>query len=413
MIRFKKDDGSNYPERKEITFDELAEYKKGPFGSALKKEIFVPKSQGTVKVYEQQNAIGHDWKLERYFITKDYFEKMKSFEIHAGDIIVSCAGTIGEMYILPENAEKGVINQALMRVRENKEIVNQNYFMMIFDQMLSNEGKKLSNGSALKNIPPFADLKKQKVLLPCLEEQQKIADFLSSVDDVITASEQEVAALEEQKKGVMQKIFSQEVRFKDDNGNDYPEWEENILENITSRCIVGLATSVTPYYRESGVPILRNLNIKENYLDDSDLLFLDKDYASQQENKMIHTGDVITVHTGYIGISCLVPEKYNNCLTFTTLVTTVKEDILYNKYLVQFLNSSIGIKRIMGLTTTGGRNNLNTKDFIMLSVPCPCLEEQKKIADFLSDMDTAIDIAKQELEQWKELKKGLLQQLFE
>lgn len=128
---------------------------------------------------------------------------------------------------------------------------------------------------------------------------------------------------------------------------------------------------------------------------------------------MIHTGDVITVHTGYIGISCIVPEKYNNCLTFTTLVTTVKEEVLYNKYLVQFLNSSDGMKRIMELTTTGGRNNLNTKDFIMLSVPLPCLEEQQKIADFLSDFDTAIDLAKQELEQWKELKKGLLQQLFE
>lgn len=282
MIRFKKDDGTFFPDREEKTFEELADYKKGPFGSALKKEIFVPKSNDTVKVYEQQNAIGHDWKLERYFITNDYFKKMKSFEVVSGDIIVSCAGTIGEMYVLPEDAESGVINQALMRVRENKDIINQKYFMMVFDQMLSKEGQKLTNGSALKNIPPFADMKKQAVLLPCLEEQQKIADFLSSVDDVIVTSEQEVANLEEQKKGVMQKIFSQEVRFKTDDGSDYPEWEDDELGNITSRCIVGLATSVTPYYRENGTPILRNLNIKENYLDDSDLLYLDGEYASKR-----------------------------------------------------------------------------------------------------------------------------------
>ena len=70
MIRFKKDDGTFFPDREEKTFEELADYKKGPFGSALKKEIFVPKSNDTVKVYEQQNAIGHDWKLERYIISK-------------------------------------------------------------------------------------------------------------------------------------------------------------------------------------------------------------------------------------------------------------------------------------------------------------------------------------------------------
>ena len=102
-------------------FGEMADYKKGPFGSALKKEIFVPKSEHSVKVYEQQNAINKNWKLERYFITKEYANELRAFETHSGDIIVSCAGTIGEMYELPDNSEVGVINQALMRVRVNRE----------------------------------------------------------------------------------------------------------------------------------------------------------------------------------------------------------------------------------------------------------------------------------------------------
>ena len=100
-------------------------------------------------------------------------------------------------------------------------------------------------------------------------------------------------------------------------------WEQRKVGEVSKRVIVGLATSVTPYYREEGVPILRNLNIKENYLDDTDILFLDRPYAESQVSKQIHAGDVLTVHTGYIGISCVVPEKYDNCLTFTTLILSL------------------------------------------------------------------------------------------
>ena len=166
-LRFKADDGSQFPDWEEKTFNDVADYKKGPFGSALKKEIFVPKSNDTVKVYEQQNAISKDWKLERYFVTNEYFQlKMKPFAVSGGDIIVSCAGTIGEMYELPDDAEEGIINQALMRVRIKKPVINSIIFRCAFDKMISTEGVKISNGSALKNIPPFADMKKQYVFVP-------------------------------------------------------------------------------------------------------------------------------------------------------------------------------------------------------------------------------------------------------
>lgn len=106
----------------------MAEYKKGPFGSALKKDMFVPRGKYTVKVYEQQNAINKNWQIERYFITKTYANKLSGFETHGGDIIVSCAGTIGEIYELPYNCEQGIINQALMRVRVDENVVDKKFF---------------------------------------------------------------------------------------------------------------------------------------------------------------------------------------------------------------------------------------------------------------------------------------------
>ena len=97
---------------------EVGIYKKGPFGSSLTKSIFVEKSKDTIKVYEQQNAIYKNEKLGNYYIINEYFNnKMKGFEVKSGDIIVSCAGTIGETFIMPKTIEKGIINQALMRIK--------------------------------------------------------------------------------------------------------------------------------------------------------------------------------------------------------------------------------------------------------------------------------------------------------
>ena len=155
---------------------------------------------------------------------------------------------------------------------------------------------------------------------------------------------------------------------------------------------MGLATSVTPYYREEGVPILRNLNIKENYLDDSDILYLDKAYAESQISKQIHPGDVLTVHTGYIGTSCIVPEKYDNCLTFTTLITTTDETVIQGEFLSQYLNSDLGMSAVQAVTTQGGRQNLNTNDFVKVEISYPALSEQKRIIDILRNIDNLITL---------------------
>ena len=191
-----------------FTFDEIAQYKKGPFGSALKKDLFVPQSENAIKVYEQQNAIKKDWTLSRYYITKDYFNAhMKQFVAKAGDLIVSCAGTIGEVYELPKDAEEGVFNQALMRVRVNNEVVNKEIFITVFSSMIDKFSKIYSNGSAIKNIPPFADLKKTQVYLPCKEEQIVIAQLLRSLDERIATQNKIIEDLKKLKSAISKKLL--------------------------------------------------------------------------------------------------------------------------------------------------------------------------------------------------------------
>ena len=177
--------------------DDLAFYKKGPFGSSLTKSMFVPDSPNAYKVYEQKNAINKDATLGHYFIDKDKYEELKGFAVQPEDIIVSCAGTIGETYVLPLNIREGIINQALMTIRLYDKTIS-DFYLLYFDFILKSEAAKESKGTAIKNIPPFDILKNFFIPLPPQKEQIRIIEKVSywqSFVDAIDSEESEMSNL--------------------------------------------------------------------------------------------------------------------------------------------------------------------------------------------------------------------------
>ena len=180
-----------------IRLKDIGIYKKGPFGSSLTKSMFVPKSDLSVKVYEQKNAIQKDATLGHYYITKKYYEeKMSGFTVNPGDIIVSCAGTIGETFIMPDNIELGIINQALMKM-EIFAPINIDYFLLYFDYVLKESAKNSSKGAAIKNIPPFDIFKQLLLPLPPFAEQQRIVDKLREIFALVDKYGEKEKKLEE------------------------------------------------------------------------------------------------------------------------------------------------------------------------------------------------------------------------
>ena len=234
---------------------------------------------------------------------------------------------------------------------------------------------------------------KSVVKLPSLPEQQKIAEFLSTIDTVIEKQKETVSAWEERKKGVMQKLFSQEVRFKADDGSEFLEWEEKRLGDIlTYEQPTKYIVKSTEYNDDYNIPVLTaGQSLILGYTDERDGV-----YDASSTNPVIIFDD-FTTSFHWIDFSFKVKSSAMKLLT----LNDDKCNFSYVYNAMQFIDY---------VPMSHSRQWIST--YSMFKVPVPCLAEQQKIADCLSSFDEVIEKQKATLAAWEEMKKGLLQQMF-
>ena len=219
---------------------------RGPFGSALKKSLFVPKAEDTYKVYEQSVVLQEDKTLGEYYISKKYFEEnLSRFEVKSGDFLVSCSGVnYGAIYQLKGEIDKGVINQALLRIRINPEIVDENYFLYYFRAYIV---KKITGGtgdSTIPNFPPMSVVKGIDIQLPDINIQRKIGKILAKIDDKINNNNTINAELESIARTIYDYWFLQ-FDFPNENGRPYKSsggemvWNNELKREIPKGWSVG------------------------------------------------------------------------------------------------------------------------------------------------------------------------------
>lgn len=185
--------------------DQQTGIRRGPFGSSLKKDSFVKKSDYVV--YEQQNAIYDNYET-RYFISREKYNELIRFNIQPGDFIMSGAGTIGRISMVPDGIKKGIFNQALIRFKVNKDSVDPLYFLKFMQSdMMQKQLTQANPGSAMTNLVPMDELKKWDIVIPSFEEQNRISTFIKQIDDVITLHQRKLDRLQEVKIGLLQKMF--------------------------------------------------------------------------------------------------------------------------------------------------------------------------------------------------------------
>lgn len=185
---------------------------RGPFGGALKKEIFVEKGY---KVYEQKNAIYKTIELGKYYVDADKFNELKRFSVKEKDLIISCSGTIGRIYEIPKNSPEGVINQALLKLTLDNEVVLNHFFVEQFKwNRIQSTVIDSTQGGAMKNLVSISEFKNTNFIIPPIEEQKNIVSLFNSSKKEIENLELKLKELKKQKQGLMQQLLTGEKRVK-------------------------------------------------------------------------------------------------------------------------------------------------------------------------------------------------------
>ena len=346
--------------------------------------------------------------LDKIYVDEKAFNFLYRVNLDKECIILPNIGAnIGESYYIQPNIFKeknNVLGPNAILIRSNKN--NNKFLINFFERKEYNKQLKIISGAS--GQPKFnkTDLKKFIFYIPVLQEQQKIADFLSSVDKKISITEEKLDLFKDYKKGIMQKIFNQELRFKDSDGNDYPEWEEKRLGDI---CYYFNGGSLESYVVNNGkynLITLNSISIEGNLKKEHKTVNINKNLLNKYDLVMV-LSDV--AHGNFLGLTAIIPE--DNMFVLNQRMGGLKikydENVYYLRY---YINSNQFYFKLHGQGSS--QLNLSKKDIEDFIVKLPCLEEQQKIADFLSSIDNKIDNLAAELENLKEFKKGLLQQMF-
>lgn len=334
----------------------------------------------------------------------------KGFSLE-GDILLTHKATIGNVAKVPELKTPYIMltpQVTYYRVL-NKDKLNQDFIKSTFEApVFQNALLALCTGATRLYIG-ISEQRKLPFSYPSKKEQTKIASFLFAVDEKISQLTQKHELLSQYKQGMMQKLFSQEIRFKADDGSEFGEWEEKPLNEIASKR--------SGKNKDGSISEVLTNSATQGIIKQSD--YFEREIVTESNLNgyyIVNLDDF--VYNPRISVHAPVgPIKRNKkCLgvmsPLYTVFTVVEGNLAYLEY---FFDSNFWHDYVKGVANSGARHdrmNITNKDFFDMPILYPCLEEQTKIANFLSAIDQKIEVVSQQIEQAKQWKKGLLQQMF-
>ena len=327
-----------------------------------------------------------------------------------GDVLFAHNATVGPVALLKTTEPFVILSTTATYFRTNNSILLNTFLKTVLEAPYFVKQYTPIMKQTTRNQVPLLTQRKLNIAFPSITEQTKIAEFLSKVDEVIAEREEEVKDLEQQKKGLMQKIFSQELRFIDSNNNPYPDWEEKMLKRVTSYVDY---RGKTPKKVGQGIFLITAKNIKDGYIDyNCSQEFVEEfSYKEIMSRGLPQLGEVLITTEAPCGNVAQI-DNTNVALAQRIIKYRGNKDILNNSYLKYYF-SSRDFQSLLNRMSTGGTvKGIKGSVLHTLKVKIPCLEEQEKIANVLSKLDELIEEKKALLSDWQQFKKGLLQQMF-
>ena len=384
---------------------------RGPFGGALKKEIFVPFGY---KVYEQRNAIYQSVNIGSYYVNESKYREMSRFAVKSGDYIISCSGTIGRIYQIPLTFPKGIINQALLKLTINTEKINPTYFYKYF-QWDEFQQKIIDDtqGGAMKNLVGMDIFKKAPIVLPEMKEQTAIAEALSDIDSLIFSMQKLIEKKKAIKQGALQELLTGKKRLPGFN----EEWEElNFAESAKLKARIGWQGLTTSEYLQSGYAyLITGTDFHNGRIKWETCHFVDEKRYKQDLNIQIKKHDILLTKDGTIGKVAYISnvQKPTTLNSGVFVIRPAKEDSFDPNFVYHILNSFLFDNFLAKLSAGSTINHLYQKDFVDFTFKAPSeLVEQQAIAQVLSDMDSEIDQLEKKLAKYQQIKQGMMQELL-
>ncbi|MDZ5608385.1 restriction endonuclease subunit S [Bacillus pseudomycoides] len=356
--------------------------------------------------------------LKYWYVDDPQGANTKNYLIAKNDLLINFINSeakMGTTTIVLDTPSRDMIYTTNILKMQTNNLAN-NYFFYCYTQTKKYKDyiKVITKPAVNQASFTTIDFKKHSLNIPRVEEQEKIASFFSKLDKKIQFQKEKINLLKEQKKGYMQKIFKQEIRFKDENGREYVEWEEKPLKS----CVTALKGNSFDNEIDSSIPVL-TISAKKGFVNQKERFSeviagnsLNK-YTELQKNDLSYNkGNSKTAKYGCVYMqkdfdTALVPNVYKSF--------RAREHI--NPLFLQYLFASKLIDRQLRkiITSTArmdGLLNVSDDDFYEMNILLPSTGEQGTIANFLSKLDEKIQIEEQKLDSLQEQKKGFIQQMF-
>lgn len=358
---------------------------RGPFGGALKKEYFVDRG---IKVYEQKNAIYKSFELGDYFIDNNKYTELKRFDLKPNDFIVSCSGTIGKIYLIPANAPRGIINQALLKITTDDKVVVKEYFLHYFEWEKFQE-RIIDNtqGGAMKNLVGMSVFRETLIPVPSsISEQKAIASALSDVNSLIGKLSSLINKKKFIKRGVMQELLTGKKRLP---GFNY-KWETKKLGELLD-------------YEQPTQYLVKHTD----YSDDHDIPVL-------TAGKTFILGYTAEETGVFQNLPTIIFDDFTTAIKYVDFPFKAKSSAM--KMLIP-RNREVNLKFVFAKMQLidfqlGDHKRYWISEYQNIEIATPKSDEQTAIASVLSDMDAEIEKLELQLTKYRNIKQGMMQTLL-
>jgi len=386
--------------RKEPLKDNVEEMFIGPFGSSLKNECFVDERNAYCMVYEQKHAIQKTLAGKNRFVDRNKYQELKRFTVKPGDIIVSCRGTIGETFIIPENAPLGIMHPSIMKIRLKPNVYNIEYFNLLLKSRLEAYNKS-ANGSGVKMAISATELGKDLFPIPPMDEQQKISRIFFMVEHLILLRKQQLAKMDELVKARFVEMFG-DINVNNKKWMTYPLGELcTIVRGGSPRPIERYLGGTIPWIKIGDATTGENI-----YLNST------KEYIIQEgvkKSRMIKAGSLIFANCGVsLGFARII--TFDGCIHDGWLAMEDIDEKLDKIFLLYSLNQMTEYFR--KTAPAGTQPNLNTSIMKTHRQIVPPMEMQKAFISFVKCADRQKQIVQQSLDKLELMKKALMQEYF-